>query len=320
VKTVGEPSRIRTLPEGAKDVLFLVNPRAGAGLQRRLVEGAAGRLRELGFRVELMADIEALAGETAERLDAGTLRAVVAVGGDGTVSLLADRTPPRTPIALLPQGTENLLAKFLGVGRSVERVCQPIVDGSAVQLDAGSANGRLFLLMAGCGFDAEVVRRVDENRKGNISHWSYVKPILDSVRSYQYPSMRVYSGPGRNGSGQVPTTNAKWVFVMNLSCYARGLAIAPEASGTDGQLDLCTFRRGSLLSGMKYLGGVLAGIHPRWTDCTICRATRLRIEADQPVPFQLDGDAAGHLPLEIEVLPARLCVLVPRDRWSLAAR
>src|SRR5207249_3430853 len=97
-------------------------------------------------------------------------------------------------------------------------------------------------------------------------------------------------------------------------CYARGLPFAPRACGTDGRLDLCTFGRGSFFSGMRYLMAVLRGRHDRLADCTLRQVTGLRVEADEPVPFQLDGDFGGYLPLDMEILPRRLTLVVP-EAW-----
>ena len=92
------------------------------------------------------------------------------------------------------------------------------------------------------------------------------------------------------------------------------MRIAPDAVGTDGQLDLCTFRRGSLSVGLIYLAHVWLGRHQRLADCTTARFRRLRIEADAEVPYQLDGDAGGILPLEIDLVPRRLRLIVPERR------
>ena len=90
------------------------------------------------------------------------------------------------------------------------------------------------------------------------------------------------------------------------------LPLAPTAVGTDGLLDLCTFARGSLWSGLRYAAAAqFGGRHRAMADCVIRRARRLRITADAPVAYQLDGDPAGFLPVEIEVLRGRLTAVVP---------
>jgi diacylglycerol kinase family enzyme len=180
-----------------------------------------------------------------------------------------------------------------------------------VQLDAGEANGKLFTLMAGCGFDADVVRRLHSERKGNIHHLSYAKPIFDSIRNYDYPLLRVKY----EAAGEQHCALGKWVFVINLPRYAGGLNIAPGASGSDGLLDICTFKEGSLWSGLLYLGEVMFGQHQLLEDFTQVQAAELRVEAESPVPYQLDGDPGGELPLVVRSLPGRLRVIVSRE-WA----
>ena len=89
---------------------------------------------------------------------------------------------------------------------------------------------------------------------------------------------------------------------------------APEAVATDGRLDVCTFDRGSFWHALKYLGFVAIGQHRVLADCSLSRIERVRIESDSRVPYQLDGDPGGVLPLEIEVLPGRLTLAAPYSR------
>ena len=303
------------LPDAANDVLVSVNPKAGARSGKEVVEKTVGALRERGYRVELPTGIDQLAEMVTAKLQDGSLRAVVAAGGDGTVSLVVNRTPPGVPVIVLPLGTENLLAKHLNMTADPERICQILERGAIVRLDAGQANGHIFLLMLGCGFDAEVVRRLDQQRSGHIHHFSYVKPIFQSIRSYKYPELRITADSAEDSADAESQVEAKWAFVVNLPRYAMGLGIAPGADGTDGKLDVCTFKQGSLWKGLMYLAGVIVGRHEKWDDCVTLRARKIRIEADAQVPYQVDGDPGGYLPLDIEVLPQRLTLLVPED-WN----
>jgi diacylglycerol kinase family enzyme len=147
--------------------------------------------------------------------------------------------------------------------------------------------------------------------------WSYAKPILASIRTYEYPELRIYcdSALVKPSADETVPMLARWAFVANLPCYAGGLSFAPNAVATDGLLNVCSFRRGSLWHGLRYLAHVWAGQHVKLDDCDRSAAGRVRIESHRPVRFQLDGDPGGMLPLDIQVLPARLSLVAP-PRWT----
>jgi diacylglycerol kinase (ATP) len=313
--------KIGALADGDSDlaatstVLIGFNPLAGARdpRKRQRVDQLTEALRARGFSSEVVSDRDALAAQAALDHRQGRLRAVVAAGGDGTASDLVNRTQPGVPIALLPLGTENLLARFLRVPHDPEAIADMVATGKPLSLDVGRANGRLFLLMAGCGFDGEVVRRLHSTRQGHITQWTYAKHILDSIRTYQYPQFEVTCRLSR-GDFETPiehTVAARWAFVSNLPRYAGGLRFSPSACGDDGLLDLCAFQGGSFWSGLRYLCGVFARRHQAMRDCVTAQATQMVFDAIDPVPYQLDGDPGGWLPLTIEVLPRRMTVLVP---------
>lgn len=209
-----------------------------------------------------------------------------------------------------------------------------ISAGHAAQLDVGRADGRLFLLMLSAGFDADVVHRMAASRTGHITHWSWAKPIWDSLRSYKYPELRIswriagqeassgsttveaISPVVSPGGATLPWENqslARWVFVLNLPCYARGLPIAPTAIGTDGQLDICAYNGRSLYAGLKLLVHTVLRQHHRLPDCQMLRATQIRLESDHPIPFQIDGDPGGWLPVNVEIVPRRMRLVVPKQ-------
>jgi len=305
---------------GMDSVVIAMNPNAGAASAQARVEALAHLLRSGGFDVAVHTDLKSAVDNARLWHDAGTLRALVSAGGDGTAAALTNRTPPGLPLALLPTGTENLLARYLKVDGSPEQAYRMIVAGQRRQMDVGNASGRLFLLMASCGFDAEAVRRAHAARRGHIHRLNWVKAILSAIRNYPFPPIHVYweREDVQTGTRSSCQTTCRWVFAFNLPCYARGLPLAPQADGSDGLLDLCLFHRGSFWHGLRYAAAVCQGRHQTLPDCTVARCTRLRITADEPVPYQLDGDAAGQLPLEIEVMPRRLTILVPPGNETMS--
>jgi len=298
------------IPVNADRVAILINPRAGRNAAQPCAERLAQLLRKRGFQAELFTDLAAATSHANRWQAEGRLRVLVGVGGDGTAAELVNRTADGVPITLLPAGNSNLLAKYFHLSKDPETLCHTIAEGVVARIDAGLANGRVFLIMAGCGFDAEVVRRVHARRRGPVWHGTYLRPIVEAIWSYKFPELQV--SYQQDGDATVER-RARWMFVFNLPCYGGGLRIAPQADGSDGLLDVCGFRRGHLCAGLKYAAAVLLGRHQRLADWTTWRAGRLRITSTVQVPYQLDGDPGGMLPLDIEVLSGRLTLVVPAE-------
>jgi diacylglycerol kinase (ATP) len=89
------------------------------------------------------------------------------------------------------------------------------------------------------------------------------------------------------------------------------MPLAPWADGSDGALDLCALEGRSIWDALRYVTAAHLGRLRRLRDCKVVRATRMRITSDRPVMYQLDGDPAGWLPVEIEVVPCRVTLVVP---------
>jgi diacylglycerol kinase family enzyme len=164
--------------------------------------------------------------------------------------------------------------------------------------------------MLGCGFDAEVIHHLHRDRRGNITHFSYAKPILEAIRRYRYPPIRI-SCHETPCSPPTRTITAHWAFVFNTPSYASGLAICPDADPFDGHLDVVTFRGGSLMQGLIHLGNVILRRQQRCNTVETVRTKVVRIESAETVRYQVDGDPGGSLPVELNVVPNRVCVVVP---------
>ena len=280
------------------------NPKSGAGPRRKLLLELIQHLRRAGIRSKVFSDRQELELRLNNAVAAAGLLCIVAMGGDGTVADVFNRFPGLR-VAILPAGTENLLARFLGIRRSGRDVAQMIIAGHTRKLDLCVLGTRRFALMASAGFDASVIHRVHTARTGHISRFSYFQPILHSLRTYGYPQMQLWLD-------DCPTPYpARLVVVVNQPVYALGLKIAGTARGDDGVMDLRLFERGSAFQMLRYFYKVATGTHERLPDIRQARATRVRIESEVPVPLQVDGDPAGWTPAEIRVLPGALEVFAP---------
>jgi diacylglycerol kinase family enzyme len=280
------------------------NPRSGSGAGRQELVELVRELKRLSFRPRLFKNRERLDAWLAQAEIRQELVCIVAAGGDGTVADVVNRHPG-APICTLPLGTENLLARYLGMPRSGRELARVIAGGYSRVLDLCQLGNRRFVLMASVGFDADVICRLHESRQGNISRASYVQPILESMRKYEYPEIRVWID-----DAPAPLTG-RLVVVVNVPIYALGMSVARCATADDGILDVRLFIRGSAFQMVRYLCNLALGTHEHLADVQSVRGRRVRIESDVRVPIQVDGDSAGWTPAEIRLLPAALHVIVP---------
>ncbi len=306
------PHRARQLSPESRRVIISMNPRAGSRARHDHLEAIVDGLRADRFTVQLTTDLGELEALTAAESAAGELRAVLALGGDGTASVVRNHVPLEVPLLAVPMGTENLLGRYVGQTADPAAVCQTVAEGVTIELDLGRAGEKYFLIMISAGFDAEVVRALHENRRGNIRRSAYLLPTLQAIRSYEYPPMQVYWET--TVAPDMEPLSCRWMFGVNLPLYAFGLPIAPDAVATDGLLDVCTFEHGAMWGVARYLWHVLRRGHLELADTTLIRSPRLRLESESPkLAYQLDGDYGGRLPVDVEVLPGELRLLVPRQ-------
>jgi YegS/Rv2252/BmrU family lipid kinase len=286
------------------------NPVAGPGPDRAAIAELLSGLQAHGLAPRLYSSRDRLARRLA-RVDCREgLECIVAAGGDGTVADVINRWPG-VPLAILPLGTENLLARHLGVPRSGRAVADLVAAGRRRRLDLGLLGERRFTLMASAGFDAEVVHDVHRDRAGHVTRGRYARSILRVLARYPFPSVKVWI------DGAATPMAARLAIVVNVPAYAGRLGVAPGARDDDGLLDLRLFERGSALHMIRYVVMVLAGAHERLPDVRSIRASSVRIESDAPVPVQADGDPAGRTPMEARVLHAALEVVVPAERPAI---
>lgn len=297
------------------EIFLFCNPIAGRGrgvaIARRLSAHLCGRgfaVREFFCPPATLTDHD-LPGAMHERT-------AIVVGGDGTIRAVVQRllvccgdVSRLPPLLVVPVGTANLLARHLNLRWDLwnmeEAVVEAIVRKKIVFLDAARANERLFLLVAGVGFDAAVVHELDRRRSGAISLLSYIGPIASVLWRYAYPPLRV-EVDGRCVFADEPAL----VFVGNVSQYGTGFPILIHARADDGLLDVCVLPCSSAGNVLRLAMLALSGDHVHEEGAVYVRGRSIRVDSPQPVPVQVDGETAGHTPLMIQLLQSRLPFIV----------
>jgi diacylglycerol kinase (ATP) len=338
---------------GTPWVGIVANRSSGVGRSRRMVEELVVELRRLHIPTEVAWTPEARSVLVQQAAIGAGCRCLVAVGGDGTISALINERPG-PPLTVMPAGTENLVARHFGLRRDAHSLARTIAAGRSVPVDVAQAAGRRFVLMAGFGFDADVVTRHHRGRvsgSGRIrptSRMAYVQHILRSSFSYRFPAISVQiADPGAE-----EVLRGTTVFIFNLPRYALGLPFVPVAREDDGWLDLVIFRHPGPFRALYYLWKVVCGIHLDDPSVFHRRVRKAVVTAQEAIPVQLDGDPGGYvlprpaaLPPDravdghapgpgscngtygvgstewtVEVLPSALSMVVPARHADRAAR
>jgi diacylglycerol kinase (ATP) len=288
-------------------VLIVHNPRSGRGAARPLVEQLDRALRADGHDVEIVEAGSSSVGHLLERS-----HAVALVGGDGTVHhALEDLARSRKPLIILPRGTENLLARELGMTADAERAARTIRAARTRDLDLGLVNSgslrrRRFVVMLSAGPDASVIHRLDRARMGAISHASYIRPIIAEALRPALPRLVVDADGRRLVDGRQGL-----LVVANSRQYALRVDPAADADPTDGLLDVVFMPCATTLGAVAWLARSRLRRAAGDQRMVKIRARSVRIalapgrSGVAVPPVQLDGEAvdAGPGPIEVGVEP-----------------
>jgi diacylglycerol kinase family enzyme len=305
----GRPSKAQK-----RKVLLIVNPAAGTR-KGFSPEDLARLIRSHGVEVDCR--VERHASEVAAEASPGEYDRVVAAGGDGTVRAVACATT--LPVAVLPAGTSNSVARSLGIPLDMRAAARVAATGRVGDIDLGVAEGpnlrepkMTFLLCASAGFDAEAARRYESRRRrrgpegrgvlrsgrrGSILAYAMVATVTGL--NFDHREVRA-TVDGR------PLASGKMVIVSNMRHYAGWLKPAPGAVPTDGLLDVVAIRSYGV-AGLAAAGVcALLARQQRPSRARVEKLTSVRLESDYDVPVQIDGEPVGGLPIDLRVAAGAL--------------
>ena len=300
---------------------MLVNPAAGRGRgARRLPRFRELLARHLPGHREVVTTSAGSEAALVDRALADGFRTIVAIGGDGTWSLVADRIlrsgRDDVRLGLLPGGTGNDFGKSLGITWDrVEDVVRAIAAGAARRIDVGRVGDRHFLNVVGLGFDIAVI---DD---------SYRVPLLKGDALYRFCAIRqLFRFPGipieiRADSAAPASVDHLMLVVANGRYFGGSFDIAPRADLHDGMIDLVSIHNAPPLARAKLFDLVAKGRHEGHPRVDIRRGARFELRFTPPLRYEVDGEVleTRESSLVIESRPAALDVLVPGGVTAKAA-
>ena len=290
----------------ARTIALLTNPTAGKGRGRRTSAIALPRLVEAGFEVREMVGRdgdEAL--DLARKAVADEVESLVVVGGDGMVHLAVQALAGTgTSPGVIPSGTGNDVARYLGIPRTDPQRAAGVVVGSRVRtIDLARAGGTYYATVLASGFDSKV------NERANRMTWPrgqmrYNLATLGELRVFR-PLPYVL-----DLDGETRILDAMLVAVGNGESFGGGLRITHGASLDDGLLDVVVIRPMSKRRLVRVYPMLFSGRHVGIPEYEHHRVRQVTVAAPG-ISAYADGERIGALPLTVEAVPQALRVLVP---------
>jgi diacylglycerol kinase (ATP) len=297
-----------------RDGLLIVNPTAGGGRRVRQLDEARRIFRNAGIETELQNT--AAPGEAtalAQRAVQQDRQLVIVCGGDGTVNEVVNGLAcSQVPLAVLPAGTANVLAKELSLPwhlpRAAERIARAqyrrIALGLAIP-EKSSGEPRYFLSVAGAGADGALVTAVHPEFKRQAGIFAYWQEGFRQLTRYDFPLFRTKM----NGN----SIDATLVIVGRTKHYGGPFKITTEADLLQPEFELMFVTTRSAWRYLAYMPLIWAGklrgaryvrfFKARTLHCSSCGSS--------PVHIQVDGEPAGRLPVEFRIVPDALTLAIP---------
>lgn len=295
-----------------KKAILIVNPKTGRyGLRKSQdLEQVAEYLRTDGFEVSLQ--LTSAPGEATRMASAATrsgMTNLIIAGGDGTINeALQGLIGTKARLGILPCGTANVLAHELTLPTDIKQAAGVIARGKTRRIYVGcaidqmSGRNRYFLLMAGIGLDASIVRGVHPGLKKRFGKAAFWVSGLSHLARWQ-PSNFTLQVDGKN----FPATFA---IVGKAAKYGGNLAVTPRAQMDRQEFEICIINSRSRLRHLQLLSYVMrSGVPADIPGVCFLQATNVCATGDAPV--QIDGEVIGDLPMSFEIAPETVEVFVP---------
>ena len=241
----------------------------------------------------------------------------LAGGGDGTISEVVNGlVGSKVALGVLPIGTGNVWAREMGLPlwsiihrSSLEEAMTALMEGQRRHVDVGRAGQHCFLLWAGVGLDAKVAEVMEPRNR--VQKWwgalAYAVAAAAVARNFKGTSAKITI------DDQTFWEQVIAVLVSNIQLYGGVLRLTPQAQLDDGLFDVCIFKGHDWTSTLGHATALLTGQYLNGPEVAYYRARRVVVETAVPLPVQLDGDPLAATPIELEVVPQALTIIIPRN-------
>lgn len=283
-------------------LLFIVNHKSGSNNTdwKALIQKHFANLPHNAEVYELQENCRP--EEVKQKIHATNPQRVIAVGGDGTVKLVAEIIAgTHLPLGIIPAGSANGMAKELGIPADIQAALDVAAEGLFMKIDAIRVNGELCLHLSDIGFNAFIIKTFESmNTRGM---WGYFKAAWRVLWRNRKMQVRIET------DSQFIQREAQMIVLANASRYGTGAIINPDAKLNDGLFEIVVIRKISpgeifkmMVSHKPY--------DPRKTE--LFKTKSVTVQSRHKTHFQVDGEYQGTINnVEATIMPNALSIIVP---------
>lgn len=289
-----------------KNIVFIINPISGVGRQKTAEDAIRKHLDHSKFSYEIITTKYAHhATEIARNAAIAKIDIVVAMGGDGSANDVAQGLlNSETVMGIIPVGSGNGLARHLKIPISLEKSIQIINSENFTKIDTATINEKLFISIAGLGFDAYVAEEFAKCKRRGFR--SYSKTVFTKFIGYQPSHFKI------NFDGREIQRTAIVVSFANSDQFGYNASIAPKASINDGFIDLVIVSPVSFFRGILLLGKLFFKTIESSSKVEIYKAKEIKVEVSNNVSCHIDGDPNDQQhSVHVKVHPKSLNIFIP---------
>ncbi|WP_125153399.1 YegS/Rv2252/BmrU family lipid kinase [Clostridium rectalis] len=231
---------------------------------------------------------------------------ILVAGGDGTVDNVVNHMKGlgiEIPIAILPVGTANDFAKFIGMPQDIEEACEQILNTRPKEVDIGKINDKYFLNVASTGLFTDVSQKTDVNLKNTIGKLAYYVKGIEQLPNFRKLKIKVESDH-QNFDGDM------YLMLVFNGQTAGNFNLAYKAEIDDGYLDVIIIKATMIIDIIPLFIKMLRGDHLEDVNCLLYFKTdKLHIECHENIVTDIDGERGPDFPLTIECIKGGLKIL-----------
>jgi|AGTN01.2.fsa_nt_gi lipid kinase, YegS/Rv2252/BmrU family len=284
---------------------IIFNPTAGAGRSVKVMQQVEQHLKENSIRYEMAATQYARHSMALAAAAVGKgYEGILSVGGDGTLLEIAQilKGTDET-LGVIPAGTGNDFRRAIGVPRDPVEALEVILQNDRKRIDVGLlGDGKVFLNVAGTGFDVEVIKYTDKVRRITTGGLAYYLGIVMSLFAYQNVRLMI------TANGRAFKKKALLIAIANGRCYAGGLMVAPESDAADGLFNVAVIAAMPKWRILLELPKMQRGEPEKIRGIEMFKCGEITIDCDKKLTFNLDGEVYGQTPATFRVCPGALNV------------